>query len=69
MIQVSLVGYACGGAFLGLAYWDMPYHLVALIVVLGKLVENYKEMPQQEENVLLGNNAMKKPKKKWAWEQ
>ncbi len=36
MLQVSLVGYAVGGAFLGLAYFDLLYHLVALSI--GNLV-------------------------------
>jgi probable O-glycosylation ligase (exosortase A-associated) len=33
MIQVSLVGYAVGGTFLGLAYFDLYYHLIALIIL------------------------------------
>jgi probable O-glycosylation ligase (exosortase A-associated) len=33
MVQVSLVGYLVGGAFLNLAYWDMPYYLMVLLVV------------------------------------
>jgi probable O-glycosylation ligase (exosortase A-associated) len=33
MIQVSLVGYASAGAFLGLAYFDFYYTLVALVVL------------------------------------
>jgi probable O-glycosylation ligase (exosortase A-associated) len=33
MVQVSLVGYFIGGTFLGLAYWDFPFVLVALIVL------------------------------------
>ena len=37
MIQVSLVGYATSGAFLGLAYFDYYYTLIAL-VVLCKIV-------------------------------
>lgn len=37
MLQVSLIGYAVGGAFLGLAYFDLYYHLFAMIV-LCKLV-------------------------------
>lgn len=36
MIQVSLVGYAAGGAFLGLSYWDLPYHLMATIILTAK---------------------------------
>ena len=33
MLQVSLVGYASAGAFLGLAYFDLYYNLIALIVL------------------------------------
>ena len=33
MCQVSLVGYAVGGAFLSLAYFDLPYYIVAIIVL------------------------------------
>lgn len=34
MLQVSLVGYAIGGAFLGLAYFDLYYHVVVMIALL-----------------------------------
>lgn len=34
MIQVSLVGFAVGGAFLSLAYFDLVYHLLALLVLV-----------------------------------
>ena len=33
MIQVSLLGYAASGAFLGLAYFDLYYTLIALMVI------------------------------------
>lgn len=36
MIQVSLLGYAAGGAFLGLAYFDLPYHLMIILVLTAK---------------------------------
>jgi probable O-glycosylation ligase (exosortase A-associated) len=38
MLQVSFVGYAVGGSFLGLAYFDLPYQLMALLVVLNVVV-------------------------------
>lgn len=38
MIQVSLIAFMSGGAFLGLAYFDFTYHLVAITVVLAHLV-------------------------------
>lgn len=39
MVQVSLVGYATAGAFLGLAYFDFYYHLVAIVVVTSLVIE------------------------------
>ncbi|MDR2187947.1 MAG: putative O-glycosylation ligase, exosortase A system-associated [Azonexus sp.] len=35
MVQASMVGYAVGGAFLSLAYFDLPYN-VMVIVILAK---------------------------------
>jgi hypothetical protein len=39
MIQVSLVGYAVGGAFLSLAYYDVPYNLLVVLVLTRMLVD------------------------------
>jgi putative inorganic carbon (hco3(-)) transporter len=39
MIQVSLAGFAVGGTFLGLAYFDVPYYLMAVVVRLLVLEE------------------------------
>lgn len=45
MCQVSLVGYAVGGAFLSLAYFDLPYSLMVIIVVLDRwLVQHQASM-------------------------
>lgn len=33
MAQVSLVGYAVGGAFLSLAYFDLPYNVMMMVVL------------------------------------
>jgi putative inorganic carbon (HCO3(-)) transporter len=33
MCQVSLVGYLVGGAFLSLAYFDVPYNILVILVV------------------------------------
>lgn len=43
MIQVSLLGYAACGAFLGLAYFDLYYHLIAILVILKVLLKKHKE--------------------------
>ena len=34
MTQVSLLAYLVGGAFLGLLHFDLPYHLIGLIVMV-----------------------------------
>ncbi|HYP67638.1 MAG TPA: putative O-glycosylation ligase, exosortase A system-associated [Thiobacillaceae bacterium] len=39
MTQVSLIGYATGGAFLGLAFFDLYYHLIAIVVILHLLTQ------------------------------
>jgi probable O-glycosylation ligase (exosortase A-associated) len=36
MIQVSLIGYAAGGAFLGMSYFDLPYHLMIIVLLAAK---------------------------------
>lgn len=41
MCQVSLVGYAVGGAFLSLSYYDLPYNIMVLVVM------GYRWMDQQ----------------------
>jgi len=33
MVQVGLIGYAVGGAFLSLSYWDLPYNMMVMVVV------------------------------------
>jgi len=38
MAQVSIVGYAAGGAFLSLAYYDLFYDIIVLLVTLEKLL-------------------------------
>jgi O-antigen ligase len=37
MVQVSLIGYYVSGAFLGLAYYDYYYNLIAVTIILAKL--------------------------------
>jgi putative inorganic carbon (hco3(-)) transporter len=32
MVQVSMIGYAIGGAFLSLTYYDLPYNLLVILV-------------------------------------
>lgn len=37
MLQVSLVAYLSGGAFLSLSYFDLPWHIIAISILLGRL--------------------------------
>lgn len=46
MIQVSLVAYMSAGAFLGLAYFDYFYHLIAVTVVVYELTQKTKPAPE-----------------------
>jgi hypothetical protein len=46
MIQVSLIGYAVGGAFLGLAYFDYYYAIIALIIGLQVVSKSYDQQPE-----------------------
>lgn len=43
MIKVGLVAYAVGGAFLNLAYWDMPYYLFVAIAVTSHVLAQSRE--------------------------
>ena len=47
MLQVSITGYASAGTFLGLAYFDLYYHVIALMilckVVVAKELARFKK--------------------------
>lgn len=50
MAQVSLVGYAVGGAFLSLAYFDLPYNIMVLVVLTKKwVVSQALEKPESRQ--------------------
>jgi probable O-glycosylation ligase (exosortase A-associated) len=46
MIQTSLAGFAVGGAFLSLAYFDLPFYLAAILVATRALVERRLAEPR-----------------------
>ena len=41
MCQASMVGFAVGGAFLSLLYFDMPYYLMAVLIATRILVQQH----------------------------
>ncbi len=45
MLQISLVGYAVAGLFLNLAFYDLYYHLIALLVATRAHVSISLEQP------------------------
>ena len=47
-LQASLVAYATGGLFLGLAYWDLYYHLIVITVLLRDHLEVRATLPGTE---------------------
>lgn len=50
MLQVSLLGYAVSGTFLGLAYFDLFYHIIAMIILLKYLDKQDNEIANPPEN-------------------
>lgn len=56
MVQVSLVGYAVGGAFLSLSYFDLPYDVMLMVVLARKWVESrgWERDPQEPFLVYAG---------------
>ena len=48
MMQVSLIGYAVTGTFLGLAYFDLYYALIAIVVITKDLLRRELEMGEEK---------------------
>jgi probable O-glycosylation ligase (exosortase A-associated) len=53
MIQVSLVGYAVSGAFLGLAYFDLYYAFIAIVVISSSIVRKHVTESQNTASTTL----------------
>ncbi|WP_082532570.1 putative O-glycosylation ligase, exosortase A system-associated [Pelomonas sp. Root1237] len=60
MLQVSLAGYAVGGAFLSLSYWDLPYNVLVLAVVGRRWLERKEWLREKEEPVIYWPEFLKK---------
>jgi probable O-glycosylation ligase (exosortase A-associated) len=53
MCQVSLIGFAVGGAFLSLTYFDLPYYIVISLIVLRILVKRELAAPSPTATMAL----------------
>ena len=53
MCQVALVGYAVGGAFLSLTYWDLPYNVMVLVVIATRWLDNKEWLTEKEEPLVV----------------
>ncbi|MCY4744639.1 putative O-glycosylation ligase, exosortase A system-associated [Pelomonas sp. UHG3] len=60
MVQVSLAGYAVGGAFLSLSYWDLPYNLMILTVIGKRWLDRKEWLREKEEPVIHWPEFLKK---------
>lgn len=52
MAKVSIVGFAVGGAFLSLAYFDLPYYITVTLIVM------YRWMDMQQEASVGGRHGV-----------
>lgn len=60
--QVSLIGYAVGGAFLSLAYLDYYYYFVVLILALNRLtIESVAKQAVQTESPVPNRQSVRRP--------
>ncbi|MBW2663885.1 MAG: putative O-glycosylation ligase, exosortase A system-associated, partial [Deltaproteobacteria bacterium] len=51
MVHVSIAAYVVGGSFLGLAYFDYYYHLIAILIVTKVMLEKQLTEHGVEEEV------------------
>lgn len=43
MLQISILAFMAGGAFLSLAYFDLAWHLMAITIVMTHLTQDYSD--------------------------
>ncbi len=57
MCQVSLVGYLAGGTFLSLAYFDLPYNILIVLVAYQRWLKTESSQEIASKDVLPSVNA------------
>ncbi len=56
MLQIAMICWAIGGAFKGMAYWDLPYHYIAIMVIAESIVKKQLESKKTIENERQGKS-------------
>lgn len=51
MLQVGLIAYLVGGAFLSLSYFDLPWHLVSFSVLLNEFIKQEEILNKNKVSV------------------
>lgn len=62
MAQVSLAGYAVGGAFLSLSYYDLPYNVMVLVILGRRWLEGKAWIDEERRAALVEAARPKKAK-------
>lgn len=59
MATVSIAGFAVGGAFLSLAYWDMPYYIMVMLLATERYAKRViAETARASERVVAGDGSV-----------
>jgi probable O-glycosylation ligase (exosortase A-associated) len=58
MVQVSMIGYATAGAFLGLSYFDLYYDLIAIALITWQLVSLPPEPQQKTKSATISDAVL-----------
>jgi probable O-glycosylation ligase (exosortase A-associated) len=61
MAQVSFIGYAVGGAFLGLAYFDLPYTIMALVACTYAVVRDQIRTAEEKAKLPTPQPVVQRP--------
>ncbi len=65
MCQVSLAGYAVGGAFLSLSYYDLPYNILVLVVLGCRWMDQQEWVVEEKVEALAQEAAAASVKRRW----
>lgn len=57
MSTVSILGFAVGGAFLSLAYWDMPYYITVILLATERHARAFLDARRQIEGVGISGSS------------